>query len=102
MAVSQAFAKANPEVKFGLSVSGTTGGFAKCCRGEVDLQNASRPINAEERQACERGGVQFVEIPVAYDALTVVVHPTNQWAATMTLPELKKLWEPGAEKKVTH
>jgi phosphate transport system substrate-binding protein len=99
-AVTEEFVRMHPAVKIAVSVSGTSGGFAKFCQGEIDLQNASRPINPEEVAACTRQGVSFIEIPVAYDALTIIVHPANQWVKAMTLQELKKLWEPEAEKKV--
>jgi phosphate transport system substrate-binding protein len=73
---------------------GTGGGFEKFCRGEIEIQNASRPITPRERTACEQSSVNFIEVPVAYDAVTIIVHPTNDWASCMTMPELKRLWEP--------
>ncbi|MFB8791688.1 MAG: PstS family phosphate ABC transporter substrate-binding protein [Potamolinea sp.] len=85
------------DVKF----SGTGGGFKKFCAGETDINNASRPILKEEMEACNQGKVRFIELPIAFDALTIVVHPQNNWAKDITVEELKKLWEPVAEGKIT-
>jgi phosphate transport system substrate-binding protein len=85
-----------------VGVSGTGGGFKKFCRGETDIANASRPISVEEMEACRKAGVKYFEIPVAFDALTVVVNPANTWAKTMTIAELKKMWEPAAQGRITH
>jgi len=81
--------------------SGTGGGFRKFCRGETHIQGASRPILASEMEACAAGGVKFIEIPIAFDALTVVVHPDNP-VTTITSAELKKAWEPAAEGKINN
>jgi phosphate transport system substrate-binding protein len=99
-AVAEEFQKANPGTKVTVGISGTGGGFQKFCRGEIDISDASRPIKATEVEACDKSGVQYVEIPVAYDGLAVVVNPKNTWAASMTVAELKKLWEPAAQGKV--
>ena len=99
-AVTEEFVKKHPGVKISVGVSGTGGGFEQFCRSASDIQNASRPINDREQTACEGAGVSFIEIPVAYDALTIIVHPTNDWASSMTLAELKKLWEPRADAMV--
>ncbi|WP_315874771.1 PstS family phosphate ABC transporter substrate-binding protein [Thermocoleostomius sinensis] len=88
--------------EFSVTFSGTTGGFRKFCAGETDISNASRPINSSEIEACRSAGVNYVELPVAYDALTVAVHPTNTWAESMTVAELKRLWEPAAEGTITN
>ena len=87
-------------IKVTVGISGTGGGFKKFCRGETDVSDASRPIKTKEMEACKKAGIRYVEIPVAYDALTVVIHPDNTWAANMTLAELKKMWEPAAQNKV--
>ena len=100
-AVAESFVKQHPDVKISVASSGTSAGFQQFCRGEIDVQNASRPINADERAACERSGVAFLEIPVAYDALTIIVHPANDWTSSISVAELKRLWEPAAEGKVT-
>jgi phosphate transport system substrate-binding protein len=84
-----------------VGISGTGGGFQKFCRDEIDIADASRPIRPTEQQACTAASVQFVELPVAYDGLAVVVHPKNTWATSMTVEELKKLWEPAAQGTIT-
>ncbi len=97
-AVAEEFqARGAGKVHVTVGVSGTGGGFKKFCRGETDISNASRPILAEEIEACARSGVEYIELPVAYDALTVVIHPDNTWAADMTVEQLRKLWEPSAQ-----
>ena len=88
------------KVKVTVGISGTGGGFKKFCRGETDISNASRPILKSEMDACKSAGVQYYELPVAYDALTVVINPKNTWAATVTVEDLKKMWEPGAQGKI--
>ena len=88
-------------IKVTVGVSGTGGGFMKFCRGEIDIANASRPIQKKEMKACNKAGVQYVELPVAFDAVTVVVNPKNDWSKTMTVAELKKMWEPEAQGKIT-
>jgi phosphate transport system substrate-binding protein len=80
-----------------VGISGTGGGFERFCRGETDLSNASRPIKDEERQICEDNGVEFLELQVANDALTVVVNSANDWATCITVDELNKIWEPGSK-----
>jgi phosphate transport system substrate-binding protein len=87
-------------VKVTVGISGTGGGFKKFCRGETDVSDASRPILAGEMQMAKENGVEYLELPIAFDALTVVINPANTWAETMTVAELKKLWEPGAQGKV--
>ena len=84
-----------------VGISGTGGGFKKFCRGETDISGASRPILKKEMDACREAGIQYVELPVAYDALTVVVNPQNDWLKSITVDELKKIWEPGAQQNVT-
>lgn len=88
-------------VEVDVSFSGTTGGFRRFCAGETDISNASRPINAEEIETCAEAGVEYVELPIAFDALAVVVNATNDWAESITVDELRKLWEPAAEGAVT-
>ena len=84
-----------------VTFSGTGGGFRKFCAGETDISNASRPITQEEMSTCKANGIEYVELPIAFDALTVAVNGENTWAADMTLDELKMLWEPGAEGSIT-
>jgi phosphate transport system substrate-binding protein len=87
-------------IKVTVGISGTGGGFKKFCRGETDVQNASRPILAPEMADCKAAGIEYIELPVAFDALTVVTNPKNTFLASMTVEELKKIWEPGAQGKV--
>jgi phosphate transport system substrate-binding protein len=89
------------KIRVTVGISGTGGGFKKFCRGETDVSNASRPILAREMEECKRAGIQYVELPVAYDALTVVMNPKNDWVKALTVAELKKMWEPAAQGKVT-
>ncbi len=98
-AVAEEFQKANRNLKVTVGISGTGGGFKKFCRGETDIQNASRPILAGEMKDCRAAGVQYVELPVAFDALTVVVHKENP-LKEISIDDLKKMWEPGAQGKV--
>ncbi len=88
-------------IKVTVGISGTGGGFKKFCRGETDISDASRPISAKEMKACAEAGVKYVELPVAFDALTVVINPKNTWLSEIKVEELKKMWEPGAQAKVT-
>lgn len=97
-AVAEEF-QAAQKVKVTVGESGTGGGFKKFCRGETDISNASRPITQKEIDACKEAGVQFIELPVAFDALTVVVNQKNNWAKTLTVDELKKIWAPGSSVK---
>ncbi|ODU40738.1 MAG: protein sphX [Lysobacteraceae bacterium SCN 69-123] len=101
-AMAEEFQKANAGIKVTVGLSGTGGGFKKFCRGETDISNASRPIKAEEKDACKAAGVEYIELPIALDALTVVVNPQNTWATEMTVDELKKIWEPEAQGKITN
>ncbi|QMS87899.1 PstS family phosphate ABC transporter substrate-binding protein [Nostoc edaphicum CCNP1411] len=102
-AAAEDFQKAQSgRVRVTVGVSGTGGGFKKFCRGETDISGASRPILQKEIDACKAAGIRYVELPVAYDALTVVVHPQNSWAKNLTVAELKKIWEPGAQGKVNN
>jgi len=89
------------KIRVTVGISGTGGGFKKFCRGEIDISNASRPIKQSEIDSCRKAGIDFVELPVAFDALTVVINPQNKWASTMTVMDLRKTWEPSAQGKVT-
>ncbi len=89
------------KVRVTVGIAGTGGGFKKFCRGETDMSNASRPILKEEMEACRAAGVKYIEVPVAFDALTVVVNPKNDWVKTLTVADLKKMWEPAAQGRVT-
>jgi phosphate transport system substrate-binding protein len=98
-AVAEEFQKANRNLKVTVGISGTGGGFKKFCRAETDIQNASRPITANEMKDCRAAGVQYVELPVAFDALTVVVHKDNP-LKEISIDDLKKMWEPAAQGKI--
>jgi phosphate transport system substrate-binding protein len=85
-----------------VGISGTGGGFKKFCRGETHISDASRPIKESEREACRAAGIEFIELPVALDALTVMINPENDWVDHLTVDELKKIWEPAAQDSVTN
>jgi len=98
--MAEEFMKVNPGVRVTVGVSGTGGGFKKFCAGETDISNASRPIKKEEIELCQKNGIEFVEVPIAFDGLSVVVNKANDWAACLKVDELKKMWEPAAEGQV--
>lgn len=101
-AVAEEFQKSKKgKIKVTVGIAGTGGGFKKFCRGETDISDASRPILKSEIDICKQSGVQFFELPIAYDALTVIVNPKNDWVKAVTVPDLKKMWEPGAQGKIT-
>jgi phosphate transport system substrate-binding protein len=101
-AVAEDFQKAKKQkVKVTVGISGTGGGFKKFCRGETDISNASRPILKAEMADCQKAGIEYFELPVAFDALTVVVNPKNTFIKQLTVAEMKKMWEPAAQGKVT-
>lgn len=87
-------------VRVTVGISGTGGGFKKFARGETDISNASRPISASEMKACKENGIEYLELPICFDAITVAVHPKNTWVTSMTVNELKKIWEPSAQGQV--
>jgi phosphate transport system substrate-binding protein len=99
-AVAEDFGKTPGAAPVTVASSGTGGGFKKFCRGEIVVSDASRPISASELDACTQGSIGFIELPIAYDGLAVVVNPKNSWANDMTVAELKKLWAPDAQGKV--
>jgi phosphate transport system substrate-binding protein len=99
-AVAEEFQRANRGARVTVGISGTGGGFQKFCRDEIDIADASRPIRPIESEACAKAGVEYIELPVAYDGLAVVVNPKNTWAASMTVAELRKLWEPAAQGQI--
>ena len=101
-AMAEEFQKANRGIKVTVGIGGTGGGFKKFCRGETDISNASRPITAKEREDCKKNNVEYIELPVALDALTVMVNPRNDWVTEMTVAELKKIWEPEAQGKIVN
>ena len=98
--IAEEFQKANRKIRATVGISGTGGGFKKFCRGEIDIANASRPILAAEIEACNKAGIRYYEFPVAFDALTVVVHSKNNFVKQLSVEELKRMWEPAAQGKV--
>jgi phosphate transport system substrate-binding protein len=99
-AVAEEFQAEHKGTRVTVGISGTGGGFQKFCRDELDISDASRPIRPSEAEACQKAGVEFIELPVAYDGLAIVVNPKNTWATSMTVAELRKLWEPAAQGKI--
>lgn len=95
--MAETFMDANGGVNVTVSESGTGGGFKKFVAGEIDICGASRPIEPEEAEAAKAKGIEYIELPVAFDGLTVVVHPENTWAGSLTVDELKKIWEPDSK-----
>ena len=100
-AVAEEFQKESPGARVTVRISGTGGGFQKFCRGESDISNASRPIKPTEIEACAQAGIVFSEVPVAYDGLVVVVNPKNTWVDHLTVAELKKIWAPESQGRIT-
>ncbi|WP_439536503.1 PstS family phosphate ABC transporter substrate-binding protein [Methyloversatilis sp.] len=101
-AVAEEFMKLKKgKVQVTVGISGTGGGFKKFCRGETAIQDASRPILEKEMADCKAAGIKYIELPVAFDALTVVMNPKNTFLKQATVEELKKMWEPSAQGKIT-
>lgn len=98
-AAAEEFGKIHPKVRVTVGLSGTGGGFKRFGAGETDISDASRPIKPEEEQVAAAHGVTYVEIPVAYDGIAVVVNPKNAFVDHLTMAELKKIWEPGSKVK---
>ncbi|MFN4260848.1 MAG: PstS family phosphate ABC transporter substrate-binding protein [Gemmataceae bacterium] len=102
-AVAEEFQKLkHNQIKVTVGISGTGGGFKKFTRGETDISDASRPILKSEMEEARKNGIEYVELPVCFDALTVAVNPKNDWVDYLTVEELKKIWEPEAQGKITH
>ncbi|AYH44918.1 PstS family phosphate ABC transporter substrate-binding protein [Azoarcus sp. DN11] len=101
-AVAEDFQKAKKgAVKVTVGISGTGGGFKKFCRGEIDVADASRPIMKKEMETCAQAGIRYIELPVAFDALTVVINPKNTFIKQLSVEQMKKMWEPSAQGVVT-
>jgi phosphate transport system substrate-binding protein len=100
-AAGELFSEENGDVNVSVATSGTGGGFEKFCAGDTDISNASRPIKDEEKAVCEENGIEYTELRVATDALTVVVSKENDFVTCLTTEELKKMWDPAAEDEVT-
>lgn len=96
-AVAEEFMTSMPGNNVTVGISGTGGGFSKFCAGETVISNASRPIKPEEIEACQSAGIEYIELPIAYDALTVVVNPENTWVDYLTTEELNMIWAPDSQ-----
>lgn len=90
------------QVRVTVGISGTGGGFKKFLRGETDIQDASRPISSEEMEQARKNKIEYIEIPIIFDALTIAVNPENTWVDYLTVEELKRIWEPAAQDTITH
>ena len=101
-AAAELFRQENPDARIEVGGAGTSDGFEAFCQGDTQISDASRPIDvAEEVPVCKENGVEFIEVPVAYDGISVVVNKQNDWATEVTSDELKTMWEPSAEGKIT-
>lgn len=98
-AVAEEFGKVQPRVRAAIGVAGTGGGFKKFCNGEIDVNDASRSIKPKEATKCKAKNIEFIELSVAFDGITVVVNPKNDWAKSITKAELNKIWKPGSTVK---
>ncbi|MBS0299941.1 MAG: PstS family phosphate ABC transporter substrate-binding protein [Proteobacteria bacterium] len=94
-------AEKNNAINITVEISGSGSGFKRFCRNEIDIVNASRPISKSEMKDCKNARVQYVEIPVAFDALTVAINPENRWSTVLTVAQLKKIWQPAAQGKIS-
>jgi len=100
-AVAEEFLREQPRVRVTVGTSGSGGGFQKFAAGEIDISDASRPIKQSEIEKAEANGIHFIELPVAFDGLSVVVNPENDWVDYMTVEELRTIWEPEAQGTIT-
>ncbi|MCM8786951.1 MAG: PstS family phosphate ABC transporter substrate-binding protein [Candidatus Omnitrophica bacterium] len=100
-AVAEEFQKQYPGIKVMVGISGTGGGFKRFCRAETDISDASRPIKPKEVELCKENNIEYIEVPVAYDGLAVMVNPQNTWVDYLTVKELKKIWEPSSQGVIT-
>jgi phosphate transport system substrate-binding protein len=101
-AAAESYREQQSGVNVTVGISGTGGGFERFCAGETDISDASRPIEDEEAKICKDAGIEYVEYQVGVDALTNIINSENDWATCLTTDQLKKIWEPGAEKKITN
>ncbi len=99
-AIAEEFQKTYKDIKVIVGISGTGGGFKKFLRNEIDINDASRPIKESEIGIAKKNGIEYIEVPVAFDGIAVVVNPENTWCDYLTLSELKMLWEPSAQDKI--
>lgn len=100
-AVAEEFQKVYPGIKVAVALSGTGGGFKKFVRGETDINDASRPITPFEDSVAKTNNISYIDLTIAYDGMAIVVNPQNNWCNEITVEELKKIWEPAAQGKIT-
>src|SRR5690554_5356644 len=100
-AVAEEFRDIRPQIRVTVGVSGTGGGFKKFLRDEIDISNASRPISKSEIELSKQNNIAFIEIPVSYDGLAVVISPNNTFVDYLTVEELHKMWSPESQRKIT-
>ena len=100
-AVAEEFQKTDSSVRVTVGISGTGGGFQKFCRSEIDIADASRPISPSEVEACKKSGVEYIELPVAFDGIAIAVNPKAAWVDHITIAELKTIWAPESQGKIT-
>jgi len=98
--IAEMYRESGSDARVTVGVSGTGGGFKKFSRGETDISDASRPIKEKEATACQENNITYTELSVAYDGLAVIANPENDWLTSITVEELKKIWEPGAQDKI--
>jgi phosphate transport system substrate-binding protein len=98
-AVAEEFGAAQPQIRVTVGISGTGGGFKKFCVGETDINDASRPIKEQEIEKAQEHDIQYIELPVAFDGISIVVHPENDWVDYLTVDELNRIWQPGSTVK---
>jgi len=96
-AMAEEFQKQYPRVKVVVGTSGTGGGFKKFIAGETDINDASRPISEKEKKRCREKNIEYIELTIGIDGLSVIVNPKNTWCNALTVGQLKKIWEPGSK-----
>ena len=99
-AIAEEYRQVKPDIRVTVGVSGTGGGFKKFLANEIDINNASRSIKSTEIKMAKERNIRYLELPVAYDGITVIVNKDNDWAHSITPAELKKIWEPGSQVKL--
>lgn len=98
-AAAETFLAVQPDVRVPVGVSGTGGGFKRFCVGETDISGASRPIKDEEAALCDENGIEYTQLQVAFDGLSVIVHPDNDWVDYLSVEELNAMFEPSSTVK---
>src|SRR3989338_3727696 len=101
-AMAEEFQKENKDAQVVVGISCTGGGFKRFCRGETHINDASRPIKESEVELCTQNNIQYIELPIAFDGLAIMVHPSNDWVDYLTVAELKKIWEPESQNNVMY